>query len=130
MNFPLFVVVFVGLFTFAAVLGAAFLIPARRAKLANEAQSWPTTTATVRGSEIRAWSRYDSFPTFIFSYAVGEEYYSGCVALSTDTDRVNTLLREMDGKTFDVRYDPIQPSRFYVSDRTIEGCEVKYQGNV
>jgi len=39
----------------------------------------------------------------------------------------NTLLREMKDKKFKVRFDPTNPSRFYVAEDTNEGREVKFR---
>jgi hypothetical protein len=79
---------------------------------------------------MRLLSRYDQFPCFTFSYAVGEEYYSGSFALSAEGDQADTLLREMIDKKVAVQYDPNHPSKFYISDKTLQGCEVKCRGGV
>lgn len=89
--------------------------------------AWPTTEGTVRGSGMAAVSRYNQLPWFDFSYVVNGEYYSGTFFLVASRDRADTLLREMDDKTFEVRYDATRPSKFYIAVDTIEGCEVKFR---
>jgi Protein of unknown function (DUF3592)/Mu transposase, C-terminal len=126
----IFVVSLIGLLGIGAIVVTALWIPNWRSRLEDEAKLWPMTEATVQGSEMRANGRYDQLPSFIFSYAVGGEYYSGWFALSAHGDRADTLLKEMIDKKVVVRYDPNQPSKFYVSDETIDGCEVKNQGEV
>ena len=125
----LYLILFIGIFGFAAIVISAILL-GQRSKAPNGSDSWPTTEATVQGSEMRPNGRYDQLPSFIFSYAVGEEYYSGWFALSAHADRADTLLKEMINKKVIVRYDPNQPSKFYVSGNAVEGCEVKDQGEV
>ncbi len=71
--------------------------------------------------------RYTRLPWFDFSYVVDGEYYSGTFMLSAQGDRANTLLKEMDGCKFGVCYDPTRPSRFWIAEETIEGCEVKFR---
>jgi hypothetical protein len=74
-----------------------------------------------------AVSRYEQLPWFDFSYVVEGEYYSGTFMLSVDGDRADTLLRELDEKKFEVRYDPARPAKFYITQERIEGCEVKFR---
>lgn len=74
-----------------------------------------------------AASRYSELPWFDFSYVVDGEYYSGTFMLAADRERAETLLREMDEKSFQLSYDPTLPSKFYIMQQTIEGCEVKFR---
>ncbi|HEY2472299.1 MAG TPA: hypothetical protein VGI45_31220 [Terracidiphilus sp.] len=120
-------VVIIAVFGFAAIVIPAIFFRSARDKAPNGAESWPTTEGTVRGTGMAAVSRHDQLPWFDFSYVVDGEHYSGTFMLAADRDRANTLLREMDEKKFTLRYDPTQPSRFYVVDNAIEGCEVKFR---
>ena len=40
-------------------------------------------------------------------------------------ERADTLLREMIDEHVAVQYDPLKPSRSFVPEETIEGCDVK-----
>lgn len=130
MSFAIFIVAFAGVFVVISIVGVAIWAPARQADRRAEAQLWPTTEATVQGSEMRMVSRYESLPSFIFSYPVGEEYYSGWFTLSAEGERADALLKELDNKKFAIRYDPKDPSKFCISDEVIEGCTVQDQGKV
>lgn len=114
----------------SAVIGVALWIPIRRSKLEEEAKAWPTTSARGQDGEMRLLSRYDQFPCFTLSYVVNGEYYTGSFALSAEGDRADTLLRELIDKNVASRYDPNHPSKFYVSDKIVQGCEVKCPGGV
>jgi len=71
--------------------------------------------------------RYAELPSFDFSYVVDGEYYSGTFMLSATGERADTLMKELDGKEFEVSYDPTRPSRFYITEELIQGCEVKFR---
>ena len=122
----IFTVLFICIFGLAAMLMAGLLL-GRPEKPPEGVESWPTTEGTVRGSGIAAVSRYAQLPWFDFSYVVDGEYYSGTFMLSADRERANVLVREMDEKKFQLSYDPSRPSRFYIMQQTIEGCEVKFR---
>ena len=119
-------VLFIGMFGFAAIAISAILLN-RPETPPKGSDTWPTTEGTVRGSGMAAVSRYDQLPWFDFSYVVDGEYYSGTFMLDAEGDRANSLLREIDDKNFKIRYDPTRPSKFYIADETIDGCEVKFR---
>jgi hypothetical protein len=122
----IFTVLFICFFGLAAMLMAGLLL-GRPEKPPEGIDSWLTTDGTVRGSAIAAVSRYAQLPWFDFSYVVDGEYYSGTFMLSANRERADELLREMDQKRFQLSYDPARPSKFYITEQTIKGCEVKFR---
>jgi hypothetical protein len=120
------VVLSIGVFGLTALIGSAVWIISSRSKLSAEARAWPTTEARIQNASTTVLGRYSGpIPCFSFSYVVDGEYYSGSFGLSADGDRADTLARELIDKKILVSYDPDKPSKFYVPEETIEGCEVK-----
>jgi len=114
-----------------AVLGVVVAIIVqlfRNAKREEEAQSWPTTEATVQSSAMETVASGRSaviLPCFAFSYVVNGEYYSGRFSLSEASDRSATLLREMIDKKLTVHYNPTKPQDFLLPEVMSGGCEVR-----
>jgi hypothetical protein len=107
------------------IVAALSIWAALKSKHAEEAESWPSTVATIQSAAIENHGgRYAlDLPCFAFSYVVNGEYYSGRFSLSANGDRADELLREMIGRKIAVQFNPKKPARHSMPDERIEGCE-------
>ena len=83
------------------------------------ARTWPTTEATIQSGEMEVVmadrGMRAKLPVFAFSYKVGGEYYSGRFSIAYCADN-DALIKEMNNRKFQVHYNPVKPSVFFVPD--------------
>jgi hypothetical protein len=95
----------------------------------KDAADWPQTQATIQSAKLELVERTGyirkEVPFFTFSYLVDNEYYSGRFGLRVAEDRALTLTRDWVGTTMSMRYDPTQPSVFWIPDEIpVDGFRV------
>jgi hypothetical protein len=113
-----------------AVVAALKVASARNKKLVQQAQSWPSTEATIQSGAVERLPHPRSrdnlgLPCFAFSYAVNGKYYSGRFALLEHGDRAADLVKAMVDRKLTIHYDPQHPETYLIPDVTIEGCQVE-----
>ncbi len=100
-----------------------------RNKHVQEAESWPSTEATVHSGDMEVVASGKggdiTLPCFAFSYVVAGEYYSGRFSLLPNLGPDHSLIQRMNGRTFAVHYDPKKPSTFFIPGETMEGCDIQ-----
>ena len=113
----------------AAALAYRFGRPYIAKRRTKDAADWPDTEATIQSAKIELIERVghvrELLPFFDFSYAVGNEYYSGRFGLRVEEDRANAVMREWVNTKITVRYDPNRPSIFSLPDEmSVDGFRV------
>ncbi len=96
-------------------------------KRVKNAETWPTTEATVQsGEEFITSGRGGGVSIFsiAFSYVVNGEYYSGRFELLPDSGSADGVLSRMKGRRFQVHYDPAKPVAYYIPEKKMEDCDV------
>jgi hypothetical protein len=97
------------------------------------AEQWPTTEATIEGGTFETvphGSESDPLkaPVLSFSYHVGEEYFSGRVALMESfSDHGEEIIRRMMLKKLEIHYDPQDRTRWFI-EGPIEGYTIWQEG--
>jgi len=65
-------------------------------------------------------------PCFTFSYVVAGESYSGRFSLFTDgKEEGESVAKKMVQRSIEIRYNPSQPSAWFIPEKSIEGYEVE-----
>jgi len=91
--------------------------------IANTAD-WLEAKATIQDAAIERYIRYSWYSSFAFSYAVGDEYFSGRFFLKTNLQQAEELVKTLLHQEFPVQYDPETPSAWYIAQATIAGYEI------
>jgi len=78
---------------------------------ARQAQSWPTTQATISGTSVRANARSSYIYTWLailtYTYVVDGEYYSGTCELKARSERrADELVEGWKGRMIVLHYSP------------------------
>ncbi len=95
----------------------------------EDAKRWPSTEATIQSGAEETVSTPGRgllrVPVLAFSYKVSEEYYSGQFVLVPNSEPSESLIKRVIDRKLKIRYNPRQPSSYFIPDVMIEGCEVK-----
>src|SRR5262245_59970938 len=75
---------------------------------------WLETEATIQSTNVEKVDRYTFYPSFVFSYSVLHEYFSGKCFLKVDADQADQLRQTLLGQKFALQYDPKDPSAWYI----------------
>jgi hypothetical protein len=119
----------------AILIGLMFLLalPAcwwlRQVWRVQNAKKWPSTEGTIQSADIEVASTYLrgvlSLPVCAFSYRINGEYYSGRFSLVPNMGSGEALIQRSVGRKIRVRYNPRNPSVYFLPDEVMDGCEVR-----
>src|SRR5215472_1325748 len=114
----------VGLVLVAMLLLASIVVfIARRPVSPKKAGNWPVAEATIQTVRIAYFGKNTGNPIYVgdFSYTVGDEYYSGTLAISSAFSTGNAATGDLVNQKIQVRYNPRKPEQFSVPQQEIGG---------
>ena len=74
-----------------------------------QSAKWPTATAAIQEDFVGSLPDGGHAASFKYQFAVKENLYRGQFLVIAGEDRATRLLKELDGQTIQVRYDPRRP---------------------
>jgi len=114
----------VGLILLAILLlaGVAVFV-LRRSVSAERAAKWPVAEATIQTVRIARYGKNTGNPIYVgdFSYTVGDEYYSGTLAISNSFSTGEAPPGNLINQKIEVRYNPRKPRQFSVPQQEVQG---------
>ncbi|HEY1649286.1 MAG TPA: DUF3592 domain-containing protein [Terracidiphilus sp.] len=115
-------VVLVVLFILGALAALAIWLVWQNARR-EKTESWPETEATIQSVGKVIGSGRGSYPLDVgdFSYVVNGEYYSGRATISRSFSTGDVQPGDLVDKKFQVRYNPLKPDKYDVSQADVGG---------
>ena len=93
-------------------------------KQVADTADWLETEATIQDAVVERVDRYNSYPSFAFSYTVRGDYFSGRFFLRADSDQSADLIKALLHRKLPVQYDSNNPSKWYIAEATVDGYEI------
>ena len=105
------------------LLVSVMVFIARGPVSAKRAVNWPVAEATIQLVRIAYFGKNTGNPIYVgdFSYTVGDEYYSGTLAISNSFSTGNATTGDLVGQKIQVRYNPRKPEQFSVPQQEAGG---------